>query len=95
MTTFVDEIFSGSLTPDSLDDPYQQWPVYHPLCAAVIAANLDAVELLLYYLEADPNAISPIDGGTPLRFATSRKLRPNQAAIVSTLLRADADVNRE
>jgi len=103
MTTLVDEIFSGSLTPDSLDDYIKNGrsivdkPGGHrnltPLCAAVIAANLDAVELLLYY-QADPDAVSPTDGRTPLQFATSRKLRANQAAIVSALLRADADVNR-
>ena len=75
MTGLVDEIFAGPLTPDSLDDHIKDEPSLidkpgghrnlTPLCAAVIAANLEAVELLLCY-QADPNGMSPTDGRTPL-----------------------------
>ena len=101
MSNLVDESLAGFLTHASLaaylkiDPTVIDTPAgkkgFTPLAAAVSGGNLATVELLLQN-DADPDAPSD-DGRTALLYATSKKLKANQFAIVSALLKAGAAVD--
>ena len=98
----MDDALAGSLTEASLSTYLKNDPTaidtpggkkgLTPLAAAVSSGNLATVDLLLQN-DANPDTTSK-DGRTPLIYATCKKLKANQAAIVSALLKAGAAVDR-
>jgi len=101
MSSIVDEALDGTLTEVSLAAYLKNDPTVidtpggkkglTPLAAAASTGNLAIVGLLLQN-HANPDVPSE-DGQTPLFIATRKKLKTNQAAIVSTLLKAGAAVD--